>query len=352
MELRRIGVYLKDAETAMQLADYWKRKASQYRFEVFLEEAQIRELVEGEPLYLLITEESCFIHSQNLLGELQANRRIGRLVLLTGDHCASCVVEGETIPCVYRYQSADRILADAVGMRDVFDVGVEKKALFCLEEFDPVKKEEGARLPVIGIYSPVGRCGKSRFALTLGRILAEQGRVLYLSLEVFSDLYEWTVSSGAGDFSDLIYYEELGMLTAERFRQLSVEKQGLSIVGPAVNPEDITGLTKARCERVLCCAKEAGYETVVLDVGSQHPDPVAILDLCKTVYAPVTGEDASRLKWQHFMKYVKSRDREALLDRIETIRLPEASREYLAGGLPEGGERLEAFVRRLVCCKN
>ena len=38
---------------------------------------------------------------------------------------------------------------------------------------------------VLGVYSPVGRCLKTSFALTMGKLLAQEERVLYPNLEEF-----------------------------------------------------------------------------------------------------------------------------------------------------------------------
>ena len=39
---------------------------------------------------------------------------------------------------------------------------------------------------IIGVFSPLGRCLKTSFALALGQILAKERAVLYLNLESYS----------------------------------------------------------------------------------------------------------------------------------------------------------------------
>ena len=57
---------------------------------------------------------------------------------------------------------------------------------------------------VLGVYSPVGRCLKTSFALTMGKLLAQEERVLYLNLEEFSGLSVLMKEEYKSDLSDLL----------------------------------------------------------------------------------------------------------------------------------------------------
>ena len=59
---------------------------------------------------------------------------------------------------------------------------------------------------VLGVYSPVGRCLKTSFALTMGKLLAQEERVLYLNLEEFSGLSVLMKEEYKSDLSDLLYF--------------------------------------------------------------------------------------------------------------------------------------------------
>ena len=58
----------------------------------------------------------------------------------------------------------------------------------------------------LGVYSPVGRCLKTSFALTMGKLLAQEERVLYLNLEEFSGLSVLMKEEYKSDLSDLLYF--------------------------------------------------------------------------------------------------------------------------------------------------
>ncbi|MCI8514638.1 MAG: hypothetical protein HFI93_08470 [Lachnospiraceae bacterium] len=340
MEPRKIGIYLKDTELAGQLVGYWKRKAPQYRFYIYEEEDAAQKGWEGGGWYRFLTDDG-----KNGFG------------MATGDReCVKFLSDSEGPEgSVYRYQSADQILAQVLGIE-----GEEEKAVKVqrtaaeIEDRSRLSGREADRkqMPVTGIYSPVGRCGKSRFALAIGKVWGEKENVLYLNLEVFSDLYEWLKASGGGDFSDLLYYQEQGGLTARVWEKLVRPWQGLAVIGPAVNPEDILALEFGRCEALLFSAVEAGYSRIILDVGNCHPDPAGILALCGQIYAPVTDEEVSRRKWRHFAGYLERTGRQEILNRITTIQLPRSECDYETNGLPACGEELEEFAREVLCWSN
>src|SRR5699024_5654064 len=59
---------------------------------------------------------------------------------------------------------------------------------------------------MIGIYSPVHRIGKTKFALRLGQKLARQIPVLYLNLEGYSGGAHYFQEGADKDLGDLLYF--------------------------------------------------------------------------------------------------------------------------------------------------
>ena len=92
---------------------------------------------------------------------------INRIVILSEGEVRPEYVE---YPTVYKYQSSDHLVAEVMNYYAAD-----------MSEHTPYFMKQKAN--VIGIYSPVKRCGKTCFALTLGQILAKRQTVLYLNLE-------------------------------------------------------------------------------------------------------------------------------------------------------------------------
>ena len=74
------------------------------------------------------------------------------------------------------------------------------------QEIPVLMTAAGRRSRITGVYSPIGRCGKTSFALTLGQVLAREEKVLYITLEEFSGLSALTGTVYTGGLSDLLYY--------------------------------------------------------------------------------------------------------------------------------------------------
>ena len=116
-----------------------------------------------------------------------------RILLLTEEE-----TELPGFPAVCKYQSSDTLLQEILccyrkAQRDYEDMSW------------PVR-----RLSVYGVFSPVGRCGKTGFALILGQVLAESGRVLYLNFEEYAG-FDSLLPKQDADLSELLLYLLQGM---------------------------------------------------------------------------------------------------------------------------------------------
>ena len=117
---------------------------------------------------------------------------IGKIVILSeGVHSP----ELDQYPSVYKYQASSDVIREVMAC-----YGEEKAA--APAEYPILKKTT----EILGIYSPLGRCLKTSFALTLGQILAKERAVLYLNLEEYSGFEELMGKGFSQNLSDLLYY--------------------------------------------------------------------------------------------------------------------------------------------------
>ena len=101
------------------------------------------------------------------------------------------IISGE-IPAVYKYQASDAVLREVMAC---YRVNPERVPLTAL----------GIKSTVMGVYSPVNRCGKTGFCMTLGQILSRESRALFLNLEEHSGMSRLTNTEYVTSLSDLIY---------------------------------------------------------------------------------------------------------------------------------------------------
>ena len=121
---------------------------------------------------------------------------IGKIIILSeGVHPP----ELDQYPSVYKYQSSSDVLREVMAC-----YGAEKKTV--ADQIAVLKKTT----EIIGIFSPLGRCLKTSFALTLGQILAKERAVLYLNMEEYSGFEELFEKEYPYTLSDLLYFVKQG----------------------------------------------------------------------------------------------------------------------------------------------
>ena len=161
-----LAVYDVDPVYAARFAEVVNQK-EKIPFEVvaFSSIERLRAFAAEHPVKLLLLGE-------HVPAEEKESIRVEKVILLS-DNGGKPV--SPSVPCVYKYQSSDAIV------RDVMTWYGESPG-----ELPEVSGRGLAK--VLGVYSPVGRCLKTSFALTMGKLLAQEERVLYLNLEEFSGL--------------------------------------------------------------------------------------------------------------------------------------------------------------------
>ena len=174
------------AENLMNIIS--EKLKEEYQFHLFWNLQQLKEFSEKMPISrLLIAEEYPVEKRKEILAE---NR-----YLLTGKRSQEKEREGEydwfqeEVP-VYRYQSAEIILQKVTGR---------------MELKEKVVADTSVR-GMIGVYSPIHRIGKTKFAIRTARQLGRSVPVLYLNLEGNSGDNYYFQNREGNDLGDLLYY--------------------------------------------------------------------------------------------------------------------------------------------------
>lgn len=235
---------------------------------------------------------------------------IGKIIILSeGVHPPDL----DQYPSVYKYQSSSDVL------REVMEYyGTEKKT--ASNTFPVLKKNT----EILGVYSPLGRCLKTSFALTLGQILAKNKAVLYLNLEEFSGFEELLEKGFAHTLSDLLYYvRQDNQNLLHKMNSMVQTINNLDYIPPVQMPADIRGITWQDWERLLhMIMHDSSYEVVVLDIGSGIDENFQLLDLCKRIYMPVLADTVSQCKIAQFENLVRIWDFPQILEKTVKINPP------------------------------
>ena len=146
-----------DERFVKNFINYYLSKANQaFNVYGFTECDSLSELKEREGVELLLIADSLLDWKVRSLGVENI------LVLSEG----SISKENSSLPAILKYQSVDKII------KEIMDSYIKLEP----NEAEAVSCNENLR--IIGIYSPIGRCGKTSLALTLGQLLAKKKKVL------------------------------------------------------------------------------------------------------------------------------------------------------------------------------
>ena len=309
-----------------------ERKNTPFDVQAFTNLDSLSQFAEKNHIDLLL------ISTQAMCEEVK-NLDIDRIVILSEGELPEHVMSE---PQVYKYQSSDNLIAEVMNYYAAA-APCRQPAAFA---------GTAMKMEIFGVYSPIGRVGKTSFALTLGEILAEKRRVLYVNLEDYHGFEGLFSSVYRADLSDLIYFarQKEGNIIY-KLNGMIQTFYNLDYIPPAFSPCD---LRDVRCEEWIWCLQEIGscgeYEVMILDLGYQVDEVYQLLRLCKRVYMPVLEDSISKSKLLQFEKNLNALDCQDVLEKICRLHLPEGRADF---GGKDGIEKMVngsmgIYVRKLL----
>ena len=277
-----LAVYDVDPVYAARFAEVVNQK-EKIPFEVvaFSSIERLRAFAAEHPVKLLLLGE-------HVPAEEKESIRAEKVILLS-DNGGKPV--SPSVPCVYKYQSSDAIV------REVMTWYGESPG-----ELPEVSGRGLAK--VLGVYSPVGRCLKTSFALTMGKLLAQEERVLYLNLEEFSGLSVLMKEEYKSDLSDLLYFYNGGSYNSLRLSSVVHTMGELDYIPPVRYPEDLDQAgEEAIAGLIRAIAGESAYDTLVVDM-------------------PIREDPVSLAKLKELEQYFSQTGNGMLRERIKRLKLP------------------------------
>lgn len=297
---RIMAVYDVDPFYADRLAEFANQKEkTPFTAVAFTSMARLRAFAEQQPVEILLVG-----------GEVEESEfegvKAGQVIRLSE---TGAPLESGT-PSVYKYQASDNVLREVMACYQVQAEPLPFPAM-------------GAKSSIIGVYSPVGRCGKTSFCLTLGQVLARQEKVLLLSLEEYSAYSRLMGAEHGGSLSDLIYYFRRGEYSRLRLGSVVYSFNGLDYVPPVTFAEDLEEMNGAELAQMTAkIAGDGGYDTILLDLGHFGNGVEALLDLCGVIYVPVKEDCISTAKLEEWKSYLEASRRAYLWERVQQMKLP------------------------------
>lgn len=327
-------IYMEDEGYAKRLMNVFSQKGNiKYGILLFTQLGELEKyLKENEPALMVVGEEDCSENCLNQIAELYT----GKMVVFTEEEKMQENVTcrfGENAVGIYRYQSLGKILKQ---MMDISTFQYRGKLM---------------ETEIMGIYSPLCVPERSAFALNMAKVLSEQERLLYISLEEFSGLEEILPTEPDATLSDALYYYHQGQQAAnDRIAQTIRSIAGVDYIAPVRCAEDVAYMDVGQIIDFICnVGQHNNYEVILLDISSAVKQPWQVLDCCSQIYLPVREDYLAKKRLKNFELYFMDMGMEYLLDRIIRVKLPEGE----SGIAPDFWERIEfggmyRFVKKLL----
>lgn len=202
---------------------------------------------------------------------------------------------------------------------------------------------------IIGVYSPVGRCGQTSFCLLLGQILAKKSKVLYLNFEPFSGLKSIMQIQEKKDITDLIYaMHGDGTRLSFQMESMISNLNGLDYITPAGVYMDLMGISEDDWIIMLEALKGGGvYDYVILDLSEMMQGLLNILRKCQMIYTIIRKDGFASAKIDQYELLLKNYDYEDVMTKTRKCELPVFKK------LPDGIDQLPysemaGFIKKMV----
>ena len=273
--------------------------------------------------------------------------REGKLYCLTADRKKDGACS-EGLDYVYKYQSAAKIreTLEANGNHQKQNITGRADVYF---RTDYIGKTQVNHSPVIEkgsiektavagniicVYSPIGRCLKTTFSLTLGQLLSEEENVLYINMESYSGLSKMLGIKKEQNLSDFIYDYTLNSKNVlDRENQYIATWKTLKIMMPSFEAELQEIETESWMEVLSFLAGCGRFGYIIIDPGSCIKGITDIFQICKTIFMPVKKDRIAALKLDEFETVLKRKGQQAETKKIRRLYFPYFKELAEAGGM-------------------
>lgn len=256
--------------------------------------------------------EICLI-SEELYKDFNPGKKPGSIIILSGEGLVkkSDIFEDSNPPrAILKYIDADEIISEILRMYTP-----SNEALFL--------RLAGRQSKIIGVYSPVNRCGKTEHAAAISMISEERKKTLFISFDEYKGIFLMEEKNFNTDLSDVLYCFKKGNYSWDKLSKAAYTLQGLNFIPPARYIEDVAELSvNELSEIIIKIAKDSNYEFLVIDFGMLGKRALELLELCDKIYMPLIADKASERKLEEFYSYLSVTGRESVREKIESFYYP------------------------------
>ncbi|MDO5541007.1 MAG: hypothetical protein Q4F83_13245 [Eubacteriales bacterium] len=302
MRKQKFAIFDLEASYACNLMEYMaERQSVPFETLVFSSMESLEKYTKENILDLLMV-------SERMMSPELRQMNIRRIIILSEGAVSE---EFQDYPAVYKYQSSESLVAEVM-------------SYYAKQEVPQPRLLKKRAAQIIGVYSPIGRCGKTCFALTLGQILAQKKPVLYLNLEDYAGFSFLMEKEGMSDISDVMYFLRQHKGNAIFKVNSALQRLGsMDYVSPAFSSGDLREIKAEEWVRLLdeliSCSN---YETIILDIGHTVDEVSTLLMQCTHIYTPICTDVISMAKMNQYEQLLREMEYEEILQKTHKLGLP------------------------------
>ncbi|MBR6403149.1 MAG: hypothetical protein IKS48_07165 [Eubacterium sp.] len=297
MKTFRVGICSSDPDYSVRLMDFINSDTSLgINAVMFSSMNALREYLEVEDIDLILTDDT----SECSLLQKGYNYYDTKVVELSDYQMVRSHSSGlEEEAYIYKYQPVS-VICKLIKKELLAGTDSSRRVVECL-----------------GVYSPLGRCGKTRLAKTLAGYDEVRGG-LYVGMEDFSERMNglqsnilYLIKSKSPDIGEAINTE---IITESGIGNLYLS-------GTYADTRDVTSEDMKMLLQELL--KTGRFTSVVCDIGEAAFENLSILDVFNHIYMPVLDDQISKNKLEIFMKYMRDTGNAHILRKIKTVHVPD-----------------------------
>lgn len=326
---RVVAMYEENGNYARKLAEYVSRKESvPFELQFFSDADKLSSYLQThKPEYLVLSE--------NDAAQQFHNYTAGDLMYLSEQKTDK---KNNKKNEIYKYQATENVLHQLISKMNCKEGHAEAGGL--------------GEADIYGVYSPIGRCGKTMLALLLGDALAKDRSVLYMSFDEFGGA-EGVVGEHQYTMSDVIFCYRQGKL-AERLREMTVSWHHVDLVTGVSCPEDLQLIKGEEWRSILQLILNAcEYDAIILDLGCQLWVAQEVFAFCSRIFVPMLDRRDATQQIQRFDAWLERDDKKIYQPRIQKVQVPykenglnmEAQLEYALWG--DAGDYVRGLIRQV-----
>jgi len=299
---KRMVIFDQDETYAGSLMEYLESMQNfPYTISVFSEKGALLAFAAQTAVSLLLVSETAYALIRN---EIKAEQ-----VMILNE---SGTLTWKELHNIKKYQSANHIV------KEIMHYYAEKEEIV----YGQLTVKGNARM--IGLYSPVRRCSQTTLGLTLGQILAEENKTLYLNFENFSGFPNLIGYERGRDLSDLLYFLEK---SPEKFRfyfETCVRKmENLDYIPPIHAMHQLLMIRGEQWLSLLqAITKETDYDVVILDLSEGMQGLFEVLRMCTHVYTLTQDDRYAKAKVDQYEQLLQLCEYEDVLQKTIKRKIP------------------------------